>query len=74
MFQYRLFNETLNSSENGEYKTTGIMVLDENENELIKMSDVSTNEDDVKKVVDLCNQEQVEPIHLYDILEDFLWS
>lgn len=74
MFQYRLFNETLNSSEIGEYKTTGIMVLDENENELIKMSDVSTNEDDVKKVVDLCNQEQVEPIHLYDILEDFLWS
>lgn len=74
MFQYRLFNETLNSSEIGEYKATGIMVLDENENELIKMSDVSTNEDDVKKVVDLCNQEQVEPIHLYDILEDFLWS
>lgn len=74
MFNYYLFGEKVVNPYVGEYETFGIAVLDENGNELLKVSDVSAKEDDARMVVDLCNKEQLEPIHLQDVIEDVLYS
>ena len=39
---------------------------------IIKVQDISSNKNAIKDLVDLCNRLELSPIHLYDVIEDFL--
>ena len=49
--------------------TYGIRVSSKGK-QIALISDVSTNETEVKDLAALCTQEQLEPIHLSDVIED----
>lgn len=53
--------------ENKEYITYGVKYDNE-----FYIDDVSLNKKEVEKLVRLCNDGELHPIHLYDIIEDFL--
>ena len=58
-----------------EVQTFGIALLAKNENcsVLIKaIPDLSTDQMEVEKLAGLCNKLQLDPIHLDDVVDDFL--
>ena len=75
MFEYRLFDEELESKDFGRYTAYGIRVYeitDSREECLISLPDVSCDKTFVETLVFLCNKEKLSPTHLFDIAEDFL--
>ena len=55
--------------------TYGIACVEEDDGytELVtQISDVSTNQNEMESLVKLCNQMQLDPIHLRDVGEDFI--
>ena len=61
----------------GKYTAFGIVVykmVNKNRKELIRVSDVSTDKNAVENLIALCNKERLEPVHIYDVIEDFLYS
>lgn len=74
MFLYQKFKESLNSPHIGEYITFGIVVfftLHNQKTELLRISDVSVDEEKVNIISELCTKEQLDPIHIYDVIEDY---
>lgn len=69
--RYVEFEETLWSEEVGFYIGYGIKVV-ENGKEMLKISDVSTDKDAVKALAEKCNKGCLDPIHLFDVIEDYL--
>ena len=77
MYKYSVFVEMLKNEDSVAYTAYGIVVcsMEDNERkEVLKISDVSSDKSRVEELVDLCNKEQLEPIHIYDVIEDFLYS
>lgn len=72
MFRYLTFQETLFTNDLGEYSTFGIKVLDSDNNEILSVSDVSVDEDFVNMLCSDCNENLLEPVHLLDVIEDYL--
>ena len=68
-YVYEAVREVLISEELGKYVTYGIR-CSRNLREIAFVSDVSADAADIELLVDLCNKEQLEPIHLYDVIED----
>ena len=66
--KYRYFKETITNEEIGEYEAYGIVTEDGN----YRYSDVSCDEDEVKKIVNVLNENDVDPIHLHDVIEDMI--
>lgn len=58
--------------EQQEHKGYGISVNGSNTNAPLLFHDISTNQDDVVKLISLCNELQLDPIHIRDVIEDFL--
>jgi hypothetical protein len=56
----------------GTVKTYGIAVQFEREEERLVYADVSTDASKVQRLVELMNELQLDPIHLEDVIEDFL--
>ena len=55
--------------------TYGIACIEEDDGikELIsQIPDVSTNLEEVEQLVTLCNEQQLSPIHLQDVVDDLL--
>ncbi len=51
----------------------GISVTDIDSNgEIAKIEDISTSKEDIEKLVALCNSLQLSPLHIQDVIEDFL--
>lgn len=73
-FTYRVVEENRYSFELGHYTTYGILVTCENGGETKErlVSDVSTDQAALQKLVDLCNEGQLDICHLDDVIEDFL--
>ena len=72
VIEYKLVEETLFSQELGRYyRTYGIAVF-ENGKQTELVSDVSLDHTDVESLVSKCNKYGLEPIHLYDVIEDLL--
>lgn len=72
-----MFTEELDEPSIGKYTAYGIAVyemVNKNKKELIRVSDVSTDKIAVEKLVELCNKEHLEPVHIYDVIEDFFYS
>lgn len=72
MFRYIPFEETLYSDEFGSYISFGIKAVDDLNNSIISVSDVSTNESAVTDLCRHCTLYQLHPIHLLDIIDDFI--
>ncbi len=64
--------DTLFLPEHGYYKTYGLDVYDADSAELIdSVQDISPEEDKVNAFVELCNSNDVDEIHLYDLIDNF---
>ncbi len=71
MVQYIMVEERLNHPNLGEYLSFGIAAL-KNGEQIILVSDISTNKNDVLKLAERCSKEKLSPVHLYDVVEDYL--
>jgi len=69
--QYIMVEERLNHPNLGEYLSFGIAAL-QNGEQIILVSDISTNKNDVLKLAERCSKEKLSPVHLYDVVEDYL--
>lgn len=69
LYQYHLIVTRINSEEYGGMgiDTYGIGLTD---CENLSIEDISTDKDFVDNLVNLCNRFQVDPIHLFDVVED----
>ena len=65
---YEVFSEILTDIDNNEYIAYGIRCMLNN----YAISDISTNKNKIDKFVKTLNTEQLECIHLRDVIEDFL--
>lgn len=62
-----LLNETVAKDEEGKlWNTYGITYGD------IVIEDISTEKEKIEKLVRLCNELDLDPIHIHDVVEDFL--
>ena len=71
MVTYDLIEEHIVNDYCGEYSSYGIAVIS-NGIEIRRISDISTNFEDIEKLVRLCNQASVELVHIDSIVENFL--
>lgn len=70
MFQYVPFEESLQSDELGSYISFGIKAVDSSNRITTSVSDVSTDEAFVADLCNRCTLQQLNPIHLLDVIED----
>lgn len=67
MSRYSCFRERKHDDEYGYYVTYGILLDGE-----VAVSDLCLDGRRVRDLVDLCNEGDLDPIHLPDVVEDFL--
>ena len=70
-YNYVPVQETLTTDDGESYVTYGISVRAVEE-EIGKISDVSTEYQKVRRLADLCTEQELSPEHLDDVVEDFL--
>ena len=61
--------------ENMTYTAYGLLIVQEDEkrnNNEVYITDVFTDLCAAKKFIKLCNDEQLEPVHIFDVLDDIL--
>lgn len=71
MYSYRTIKEYLWHADIGHYVSYGIVAY-QGGVEVARISDVSVEGDSVKELARLCNEYQVSPIHLWDVVEDWI--
>ena len=73
MYRYRMIRTNGVSLDIGSFESFGIQATsDTSDDVLATVSDVSPDGESVRRIVDLCNQLQLDPIHLLDVVEDAL--
>lgn len=72
MFRYVPFKEELHSDELGFYISFGINIIDSSNNLITSISDISINESFVSELCDRYTLYQLDPIHLFEVIEDSL--
>ena len=70
-YRYVPIQQTLLSEDNDAYVTYGISVRTV-EDEIAFVSDVSTEFEEVQRLAALCTEQELDPLHLMDVVEDFL--
>lgn len=70
---YRIFQSTENSPELGTYSTYGIEGSDIM-GTCVSVKDVSTDKHTLECFVELLNDNDLHPMHLMDVIEDFILS
>lgn len=76
MYKYKMFAEKLNHPDIGNYTAFGIAVyssVDNNPKKLMNISDISTDKKIVEDLCELCSREQLEPVHVFDVIEDMIF-
>lgn len=72
MITYILCKETY-KSKRSERIAYGIAAYAEDKQTCItKLQDITSDKDALSELIDLCNRLQLSPIHLQDVIEDFL--
>lgn len=74
-YLYTFVEEIIVSDEFGEYNTFGIKIFkieDLGNREVCCVRDVSTNKEFVCRLVEDCNKYELDPIHIFDVIEDRL--
>lgn len=75
-YKYTLIKSTLPSGDNCSARY-GIAAVEEHDGVLVilqSVSDISVCSDPLEKLVDLCNELKLDPIHLSDVVDDYLAS
>ena len=67
---YSVICEEMISEEGREYTAYGIRA--ESKDNALVISDISTEKEEINTLVELCNREELDIIHIYDVVEDFL--
>ena len=70
-YRYVPVQETLKSEELGTYVTYSLSVRTIEE-EIAFVSDVSTDYEEIEQLAALCTIKELDPIHLEDVIQDFL--
>lgn len=70
-YRYVPIQETLTTDELGTYVTYSVSVQTVSE-EIAFIRDVSTDYEDVLRLTELCTEKHLDPLHLPDIIDDFL--
>ena len=63
--------ETLENEDLGRYVTYAISVQSA-DGEIRRVSDVSTDPDEIRELADICTEQDLDPDQILDIIEDFL--
>lgn len=72
MINYKLREDVLALNEQS-YKTYGIDVLDTKTKEILKsVEDISLDKSPLEELISLCNELELDTVHLEDVIEDFL--
>lgn len=71
---YLPFQESKYSEASGNYIAFGIKVFDSLNNEIFSVSDISLDHEFVQKLCADCNDSLLEPVHLCDVIEDYLFE
>ena len=71
MYSYHPVEETICHAEHGKFTTYGILVVCDGQI-LYTLSDVFADRVVVESICHMCTQEQVEPVHLNDVIYDML--
>ena len=70
-YRYVPVQETLTSDELGTYVTYSVSVQTVSE-EIAFVRDVSTDFEEIRQLTEKCTEQQLDPVHLDDLIEDFL--
>ena len=70
-YKYSVVCEEIESEYIGKYVSYGIEVSREGKT-VCRVSDVSTDRDEIEELVRLCEAEELSVLHIYDVIEDFL--
>ena len=71
-FLYSIFNDEYNL-EGETHIGFGILITSTTDNKVItRIEDVTTSKYELCTLVQLCNDLSLNPIHIYDVVEDFL--
>lgn len=62
------------ASEKGDTLPFGMKIVGENGKTVSIIPDISADEEKISKLAELCNTLELEPIHFYDVICDFLAS
>ena len=68
--KYTLRTDTVTDDESHKYIVYGITALDKFENVLQTVSDLFFDRQKAEAFIKLCNEEELELIHLQDVIED----
>ena len=63
---YKLNTSTVSDEDGINHKTYGITYQEK------EIFDISTNKEKIKNLIALCNEQKLSPIHLNDVIDDFL--
>lgn len=75
MAKYEIVEEQFNTPETGSYISFGICAYNETSNEVIsKVSDVFDSKERAANLVRICNEYELDPVHLRCIVENELLS
>lgn len=75
MYRYSIIKEKLYTPESGNYVSYGICVylISKNKNkEIAHISDVFLEKKDAVNFINLCNHLELDPVHLYEAIENSL--
>ena len=70
-YRYLPQSQKLKNDEGEEYTAYGIKVLS-GEKEITAISDLSANYEEIRLLCNSCTENGLDPIHIYDVIEDFL--
>ena len=70
-YRYVPVRETLHSDELGTYVTYSLSVRTIEE-EIAFVSDITTDYEEIERLADLCTAKELDPIHLEEVVQDFL--
>ena len=70
--RYEVVKESIISDEIGIYESFGIKAVNSEGKEMIRYDDISLNEHTVIELCEKCNDFQLDPVHLLEVIEDFI--
>lgn len=72
MYYYLITHNTFHAEDTGKYQAFGIAVYDESSHIIRQISDITTDEIAIRQLIQKCNQLRLSPLHLKDVVDDFL--
>lgn len=72
MYYYLITHNTFHAEDTGKYQAFGIAVYDEASQIIKQINDITTDEMAIRQLIKQCNQLRLSPLHLEDIVDDFL--